>query len=593
MQTRNIKNLIFALILIFTATISGCTDSNSISSLNPAGADPESSINLPDRSLPDEEGQTNFQPMINIIVDRNIVGPEAELELRAEALDPSGGVLELDWDADEGTITANNGSRITWQAPTTATTATISCTATDKSGNSKAATAQIEVLGSGVFRLTITAERSSILTGRIDADSLSPVVPVSGAKVELVNIGATSVTNQAGAVEFAIDQTVIVATSTTVIVKYSDWEISYHASLQSQSGQIIDSLNFYPGYEGVTVAIGKGDSFSLKRGMVEVSAFEANAGQMNAVDEVTVNVGSHEGRIDSSFRAILPGTGTNETNLRLTRGGYQSIDGYAIPTTTDGITLIRARLDREGTVTQAEPTITSTRPFNRQQAFPVIGPFEIGFGQPMDISSIFDDISLNLHNKVSGAMLTVSGSAIKQHFNVEWSGTTKLKLHPKKPLQAETRYSLSISRWVARSADGRMLKSYSGMYGEFVTATDASPSIIGTTPHNGSSDVGRNGPFSLRFDRSMNPESLYHDLELEITNLDSGARVIISGKDLVSHFAITWKDNNTLLEMVPYRMLRAQTSYLIRLNRCALKSESGKVARDFRNLWGQFKTGDL
>lgn len=592
MQTRNRKRLIFALLLIFAVAISGCTDSNSIKSLNPTGADPESSINLPDRSLPDEE-QAKFEPMINIIVDRNIVGPEAELDLRAEALDPAGGILELDWDADKGTIITNNGSRITWQAPANATTATISCTATDQNGKSKAASAQIEVLGSGIFRLTITAERSSILTGRIDADSLSPVVPVTGAKVELVKIGATSITNQAGAVEFAIDQTVTVATSTTVIVKYSDWEISYHASLQSQSGQIIDSLNFYPGYEDVTVAIGKGDSFSLKRGMVEVSAFEANAGQIKSVSEVSVNVGSYEGRIDDSYRAVLPGTGASETNLRLTRGGYQSIDGYAIPSTTDGITLIRARLSREGTVTQSEPIITSTRPFNRQQGFPVIGPFEIGFGQLMDISSIFDDISLNLSNKTTGSMITISGPAIEQYFDIEWSGTTKLKLHPKKPLQPESRYSLSISRWVARSADGRMLKSYSGMYGEFVTATDASPSIIGTTPHNGASDVGRSGPFSLRFDRSMDTRSLYQGLELEITSLDSGARVTISGKDLASHFAITWKDNNTLLEMVPYRMLRAQTSYLIRLNRCALKSESGKIAQDFKNLWGQFKTGDL
>ena len=54
-----------------------------------------------------------------------------------------------------------------------------------------------------------------------------------------------------------------------------------------------------------------------------------------------------------------------------------------------------------------------------------------------------------------------------------------------------------------------------------------------------------------------------------------------------------WKEANTVLELVPYRMLAVDNPYLIRLNRCALKSVSGKIAQDFNNLWGQFTTGKL
>ncbi|EKD83331.1 MAG: hypothetical protein ACD_39C00745G0001 [uncultured bacterium] len=91
----------------------------------------------------------------------------------------------------------------------------------------------------------------------------------------------------------------------------------------------------------------------------------------------------------------------------------------------------------------------------------------------------------------------------------------------------------------------------------------------------------------------MNPDSLYNDLEIEITSLDSGARMVLNGTSLRSNFSVNWKESNTLLELVPYRTLRADGSYLIRLNSCNLVSESGKEVSGFENLWGQFKTGSL
>jgi hypothetical protein len=69
--------------------------------------------------------------------------------------------------------------------------------------------------------------------------------------------------------------------------------------------------------------------------------------------------------------------------------------------------------------------------------------------------------------------------------------------------------------------------------------------------------------------------------------------MVLDGISLRSNFSVSWKESNTLLELVPYRMLRADGSYLIRLNSCNLVSESGKKVVGFANLWGQFKTGNL
>jgi len=67
----------------------------------------------------------------------------------------------------------------------------------------------------------------------------------------------------------------------------------------------------------------------------------------------------------------------------------------------------------------------------------------------------------------------------------------------------------------------------------------------------------------------------------------------VDGVSLRSHFSVTWKEANTVLELVPYRMLAPDNPYLIRLTSCGLVSVSGKSAEGFENLWGQFTTGKL
>lgn len=589
------KQLLYVSFCVLAAIlIAGCSSVNSIDSLNPLAADPETELSVGKTT---ETDSANLVPVVNIYAARNVVGPQGELSLRAEAIDPAGGQVSIAWQASDGNIISTEGSNAVWKAPTQTSTNIITCIATDVRGGQASAEYSVDVVGNSTYRLTISADRTSVLTGRIIADPTSPVVPVSGARIELAAINETGVSDGNGMVEFNIDQAQALATSTLVIVKYLDWEISYNASLLVGDGlRIIDEITFYPGYNEVSVAVARGDSFLLRRGMIEVTAVENSAGAIKPIAEVTIDVGPGQATSGSgNGRAILSSNiaGNGETSIRLARNGYQTIEGYYVPVSVDGLTLVNARLSKTGTIPELDAVISWTRPFVNQTAFPVAGPFEIGFGQVMEQSSIFNDISLTIQNKSRGNMIAINGSMIERHFRAVWKSATVLQLYPRQPLDASTRYSMMISRWNARAVDGRVLKTYEGLYGEFTTDADPTPKITATSPKNGDTDVGRTGPFAVRFDRSMQPDSLYDDLEIEITSLDSGSRMLLNGTSLRSNFSVNWKEGNTLLELVPYQMLRAKGSYLIRLNKCNLVSESGKKVSDFSNLWGQFKTGSI
>lgn len=592
---RLLKSLFFTIILAWVGiTIAGCTQSNSLTANNPAAAEgPESNLNLGEVNK-----NENFAPVVNLLADRTVVGPNTEVVIRAETLDPEGAPVEITWDADTGDLVSTTDTRVIWKAPSIGTSATVSCQATDPEGLVSRAEVKIDVLADGTYRLTIVADRSSMFAGKSIGAAGDLYVPVSGARVEMPALGLTTVSNNSGTVEFNIDQTQAVATSTLVKVRHLDWEISYQASLKPSAGSnlVLDSLSFAPGFDGVSVAVARGDSFSMRRGAIEVTAVENSYGELRPVGEVTVDAGPVQAQsaVGSGIALVSSvAAGNGAINLRLSKNGYTTIDGYQVPVSLDGLTLVRARLDPAGRIPDTEAIIAYTMPYNYQTSFPVSGPFEIGFGQAMEISTFFDDISLMIQNKETGAVMAMGGSEIKKNFRVEWVGTTGLRLFPKQPLRGLTRYSLLISRLTARAADSRVLKNYNGIYGEFTTAADTAPRILSTSPVNGGSEIGRSGPFVIRFDRSMKPSSLYDDLEIEITNLQSNKKITIDGSSLKSHFSVTWKESDTVLELVPYRMLAADNPYLIRLNHCGLVSLSGKAAEGFSNLWGQFTTGKL
>ena len=591
----------FAIITLITwisLTIVGCTQTNSALT-NPVAAkpdDPQTAIKIGGTSS-DTGKSVNKAPVINLSLTKTSVGTGAELSLNAQALDPDGDKLTFAWSSSEGVFISNSGNNVVWKAPDTPMLASITCLVSDSKGAKTSAKAMVEVVGNTLYRLVVTANRDSLVAGSIAKNNNNMYTPLPGARVELVDSGEVGVTDSSGVVEFNINQTNKVATSTLVNVKCFDWEISYEATLKPLNGnKVLDSINFYPGFDGVTVAVAKGDSFAIKRGAVEVSTIENVYGERKPVPEVTVDIGSAQGMSSvKSGMALIPSpsVGNGEINLRLKKTGYQTIDGYKIPVSPDGVTLVKAQIEKANFTPNSVAILSWTKPYRSQKSFPVNGPFELGFGQPMEKESIFDDIALVIQNKKTGTVMTLDGASIKKHFRVNWIGSTILQLFPIRPLTPMTKYSMLIREWVAHTADGRILKNYNGMYGEFYTDSDPEPSIVSTTPVNGDENIGRSGPFVVNFDRPIKTSSLLDNLKIEITNLKTGSKVSIDGTSLETYFSITWKNQNTTLELVPYRMLQANNTYLIKVLSCNLKSETGKAVKDISNIWGQFKTSGL
>ena len=257
MKTHKILTQIFFLVACawLVMNFAGCSSSNSLSSANPAAADPETSINRGGSTASDTTGLT-LAPVVNIFASKTIVGPLSEIDLRAEAVDPAGGQVNIAWQAESGTIINTNGSNAIWKAPAQTSSNKIVCIATDVRGTSTKAEVTVEVIGNAVYRLIINADRSSLLTSRITSDPASPFVAVAGARVSIEGFADSGVTDAAGAVEFNLDQSSAVASSAQVTVNYYDWEASFVANLAVPEGmRIVDNLTFYPGYDSVTVAI--------------------------------------------------------------------------------------------------------------------------------------------------------------------------------------------------------------------------------------------------------------------------------------------------------------------------------------------------
>ncbi|HNW35742.1 MAG TPA: Ig-like domain-containing protein, partial [Candidatus Ozemobacteraceae bacterium] len=190
-------------------------------------------------------------------------------------------------------------------------------------------------------------------------------------------------------------------------------------------------------------------------------------------------------------------------------------------------------------------------------------------------------------------MFIINGPSVGTHFTAKWIGNTILQLAPKQPMAALKQYRLMLTRWGARTLDGRVLKSYGGMFASFTTDADPAPTVVSTSPRNGSTGVSRSGPFLIRFDRPMDSSSLLTNLALVISDVETGSRISLNGTTLESEFSIAWSEDNTLLSLVPRRTLKANASYLVRITSADLKSRSGRVVQGISQLWAQFTTGDL
>ena len=603
MTGKNIGIWLLSLLCVTSCFMfTGCSNVGANKRTNPAAAetDPETTVSTGSSTTDNNATRTaesSFLPVVNIYASQNTVGAGSDINLRAEAIDPAGAPVTLTWDATEGILTSINGSSAVWQAPNYSSKSTVSCTATDVRGGKSTANVEIDVIGNSIYKLNILVDRCSLFANVSSNDPENPFVPVAGARVVLKAFNDVAVTDRDGNAEFSVNQANKIATYSDIEVSYKDWNIVYNAKLTSLSGNTVnDYLVFSPGYQNISVALANGDSFDLKKGMLEVTTTEKNTiGISEPLPEVSVNCSAGHGisNRDNGCAVISSSYTGTSTSLNLSKTGYSNIDNCNVPINQNSLTLVSAEMTRNGNIPDYEPTISWIKPYNYKTRVSVMEPFVIGFGQPMETSSAFNSINLMVQNKNTGELIPITEKEIKEIFNIVWDGNTSVSLYPIKGYKPDTRYSILLNNWSAKALDGRYLKSYIGTYYEFETDDDPAPKILGFEPVNGATQVSRNGPFVIYFDRSIDPESLYENTELEVESVNSGLSVTLKGSSIRTFFSVIWKNDNTELRLVPSRTLSPRTSYQIRIKKCSFKSSSGKAISGLENFWTQFTTGGM
>jgi hypothetical protein len=597
-----------ALITAFILILSGCTTTNSVLDSNPLGAGTDTSTTTgttitTTQYTPGTTGTgsgtttltsngTNQSPVVTLKVSNTAVGLNSEVQITAEALDPEGEQVTFAWTASGGTFISQNSNKATWKSPSVSGAAEITCSAMDKKGAKGTAKASISVIGGRTYALSLSLSRMTMEANDLKYEGIDEWIPLANAKVTFQDLKTEEVSNSSGRIELDLDAKAKTATGSLVIVSYRDWEVRYMAQFQSSGIAQIDQVKFYPGYDGISVAIGKGDSFMAKRGGVEVQTYQMTNGTKTVLKEVSVEVGTAQklSRDGEVFMSIIE---DSDTTMNISKIGYKAMEGLKIPVEIDGVTLIGAQMSPVGSSVNPSATISYTKPYNGQTGVSVRGPFEIGFSQAMERDGIFNDFEMAIQDSTNKTSTIIQGYAMRNYFAIEWLSNTILRLSPLVSLAPSRKYSLHVTRWNARAVDGRLLKNYASTFGSFVTALDQAPRVLATVPRNGDTGISRFGPFTLTFDQAMNPDSLTSGIQLEIKDMQTGTRAILEGAGLASEFSISWNRTNTEVQLVPRRTLKARNSYTVRLITSNLRSQTGKSLTALDGLWGQFTTGDL
>lgn len=576
---------IFAVVLL-AAILGGCTNANSI-----AGIDTTETAETTLTDTSSTATSANLSPILNVTSSNAMVGLQGEVTLTADAIDPDGDPVQLNWTASGGVIIKNVSNMAVWKAPSTTGSFEISCLASDGKGGATSSKLNLTVVGGRVYSLTVQINRASLLVNQGGGTAEGEWLPLSQAKVTIPSLNLVGITNAEGKAEIALDGGTAVASSAEVQIQYLDWNLSYMSQFPVNGSSISDTIQFHPGYEEASVAVGRGDSFASRRGSVELLVLGDVAGEAHPLNEVTVSVGTSQMSTSNGRAFLNVDAGQGEATITVAKSGYTERRDLALPVALDGLTMVRMKLQNQNVPPITDPIISWTRPYNGQQAVPVTTAFEVGFGQAMDKSSIFDDFEMIV--EVEGGMTAaLTGSAVTSAFTVEWSGDTTLRFRPKTALAAQKKYKVMLSKWGARTADGRVLRSYAGIYATFTTAADPAPVVISTSPRNGDTGISRIGPFLVKFSRPMDCSSLASGLKLDITDETAGVAISISGAALESEFRITWSEDDTLLSLVPVRTLKARSPYLVRITSADLRSKSGLAVAGLSQLWVRFTTGN-
>lgn len=578
--------LFLGVVILLAATLGGCTSANSIT-----GVDTTETTNttLTDTSSTPASG--NLSPILNITSSNAMVGLAGEVTLTADAIDPDGDPVQLTWTASSGVIIRNVSNMAVWKAPSTTGSYEVGCLASDGKGGATSSKLNVAVVGGRVYRVTVQVNRTSLLVNQTGSTADGEWLPLAQAKVTIPSLDLVGITDGEGKAEIAIDAGTSVASSAEIQIAYLDWNLRYVSQFPANGSSITDTVQFHPGYEEASVAVGRGDSFASRRGSVELVVLGDVAGEALPLNEVLVSAGTSQLSTSNGTAFLSVDAAQGETTISVSKSGYTERRDLVLPVVLDGLTLVRMKLQSQNAIPITDPIISWARPYNGQKDVPVTSAFEVGFGQTMDKSSIFDEFEMIVEAE-GGMTAAITGSAVPSYFTTEWIGDTVLRFRPKTALAAQKRYKVMLSKWGARTADGRILRSYGGVFATFTTAADPAPVIISTSPRNGDTGISRIGPFLVKFSRPMDRSSLASGLKLDITDETAKASVSINGAALESEFRITWSEDDTLLSLVPVRTLRARSPYLVRITSANLRSKSGLAVAGLTQLWVRFTTGN-
>lgn len=576
--------LYIAAVFIMATAIAGCTNANSITGIDTSET---TETTLTDTTTTGTS--TNLSPILNLSSSNSMIGVSGEVAFTADAIDPDGDQVQFNWTAADGTIIKNVSNTAVWKAPSTTGSYEVSCQAYDNKGGTATSKLNVAVVGGRVYSITLQINRASLLVNQTDSTADGEWIPLSQAQVSIPSLNLVGITNSEGKAEISLDSGTSVASSAEVRIKYLDWNLSYVSEFPANGTSISDKVQFYPGYEETSVAVGRGESFASRRGSVEINVLGDVAGEALPLNEVTVSVGTSQQSTSNGKVLLNVDASQGETIISIGKSGYAERRDLQLPVALDGLTMVRMKLQSQNSVPITDPIISWTRPYNGQKAVSVTSAFEIGFGQAMDKSTIFDDFEMIVEAE-GGMTGAITGSAVTSFFTVEWIGDTVLRLKPISALAPQKRYKVMMSRWGARTSDGRVLRNYGGVYATFTTAGDPVPVVISTSPRNGDTGVSRAGPFLVKFSRPMDRSSLTSGLKIEITDESTGSKAVITGASLESEFRITWSEDDTLLSLVPVRTLKAGSSYLVCITSANLRSASGLEVEGISQLWVRFTT---
>jgi hypothetical protein len=476
MKNNKKKNVLAGLLLLsalfMVILISGCSKDGT-------ARNPASSLGAAGDGLVRGEGETETEadivagslvPIVNLSVQASRMHIGDELSLVANAVDPSGGALEYEWSASAGVFVSAGEGHALWQAPAYSTVVQLSCKVTGLRGRVGSATMEVEVFGRTNLTVRLLGSTSSLFVSSNGA-VIGGYAPLSGARVSIEGTDIYELSDTNGVANLSLSPEVM-GVQGVVRVTYKNWDLAYDTLFPLRDGDHrADELYFAPGYDGVTVARGDGDSFISTYGMVEVRPVESQTETLKSVQGVTVSVGASTistaatvGRV-----AVSASRFGKETALRISKTGYLPLENLMVPLDSSQTTLVQAKLLKNGYTSRVLPFISYIKPYAGQEGVALSEPIEIGFGQPMNKQSIFDSFELVIFNKNTNDIMGISGADMARYFYIEWKDSYTLALTLRSGFEPGTSYAININRWQAYTADGRALRDYVGLAREFTT----------------------------------------------------------------------------------------------------------------------------